>query len=415
MSFILSNADALMRPDLERAYEDMAYGGQFAAILALVEKADKSGDSVNVPIKLGVGAGAGATANTAYVNAQTQSTVRKAFNVTPFKTYQMEIVDLSSAAYANADDNAAADLLLDEVKSAMDGCKMQWDQMLASDGSGTIFTSTAVVNTSGTTWTVTSGTSSDLNNIGVGDILVSKSTPFNGTLDNTGATFTVTNVNAGTKTITGTTSGTLTAGHVFGRQGTMQGTTGFVAPPGFLAWIPPAASRPVASTLFYNLDRSTDERRLAGCYYDGTADGYLEGINILGAQVAQVPGAKVDIALMSFAAAAKIRANLQTQARYVNVKGPGVEVYKRCQVIDGPTGELHIVESAHWPDNYILLLDSSTWVYGSPGNKPFVAASAEGKWVENIPGQDQAVCAVRGHGFFYSTAPGRSGMLTVKP
>src|SRR5258708_2382609 len=135
MAFFNAQVDTLLRNDLDRTYEDMAFGPQYSAILGLFNKKDQSGDAVKVPLKTAVGAGQGATAATAYANATLAN--RAAFVVTPFKAYGESIVDLSQAIFATGDDNAVTDLLLDESKTAMDSAKRQVDQALASDGSGT--------------------------------------------------------------------------------------------------------------------------------------------------------------------------------------------------------------------------------------------------------------------------------------
>ena len=69
---------------------------------------------------------------------------------------------------------------------------------------------------------------------------------------------------------------TPTNGHVVGLQGTMAASTALVTFAGIPAWIPPIASRPVASTAFFGVDRSVDEQKLAGTALDGTNMGVLE-------------------------------------------------------------------------------------------------------------------------------------------
>ena len=44
MAFFNANVDALMRSDLHDAYEDMAFGGQYAAIIGLFRKVEKDGE-----------------------------------------------------------------------------------------------------------------------------------------------------------------------------------------------------------------------------------------------------------------------------------------------------------------------------------------------------------------------------------
>ena len=134
MAFFNANVDTLLRNDLDRAYENMAFGGNYASVIGLFRKEDVSGDAKKVPLKRDLGAGQGATASTAYTNASLAG--RDAFVVTPYKTYGFSVIPLDQAAFTKGDDNAVVDLLLDESQTAMDSCKMQMDQALAGDTPG---------------------------------------------------------------------------------------------------------------------------------------------------------------------------------------------------------------------------------------------------------------------------------------
>ena len=137
--------------------------------------------------------------------------------------------------------------------------------------------------------------------------------------------------------------------------------------------IPPAASRPVSSTAFFNVDRSINETKLAGLYLAQPGLGALEGINQLGHAIADIPGAQPNLAVMSFKTRGKIVAQLQTEKRYTegNVKGPGINVFYKTVTITGPAGNMELVTSSNWDEDKIAsrLLDL---VVASPGNKPFV-------------------------------------------
>src|SRR5678810_966945 len=114
----------------------MAFGGNSASGIGLFRKEDVSGDAKKVPLKRDLGAGQSATASTAYTNASLAG--REAFVVTPYKSYGFSVIPLDQAAFTKGDENAVVDLLLDESQTAMDSCKMQFDQALSGDGSGTV-------------------------------------------------------------------------------------------------------------------------------------------------------------------------------------------------------------------------------------------------------------------------------------
>src|SRR5688572_2028844 len=203
MAFFNANVETLLRNDLSHAYEDMAFGGNYAAIIGVFRKESVDGDAKKVTLKRDLGAGQGATASTAYTNATLAG--RSAFIVTPYKNYGFSIIPLDQAAFTSGNDDAVADLLLDESATAMDSCKMQFDQALGGDGSGTVATISA--NAAGPV--LTFATMTEVNRLTVGATYVSKETAFAAALD-TGS-ITCTAVNPGQKKATFTANGGWTA------------------------------------------------------------------------------------------------------------------------------------------------------------------------------------------------------------
>ena len=412
MAFFSATVDTLLRNDLEHAYEDMAWGGQYAALIGLMQKEDFTGDAKKVPLKTDLGGGMSADAPTAYANATLAG--RQAFVVTPFTTTGFSIIPLNQAAFTSGNDNSVVDLLLDESKTAMDSCKMQFDQALALDGSGTV--ATIVSHSGGGPYTLTLKTQTQCNRLTVNATYASKATAFAGSLDT--GTFTITNIATQSKQITVTANGgwTPTDTHVFGLAGTVLASTGLATWPGIPGWIPSAANRPVASTAFFSVDRSVNEQKLAGLYLDATSPalGTLEAINQLAFNIANVPGSMPDLVVMSFIRLGAVVAQLQTQRRYVenSVQGPGINVfYKSCTIV-GPKGDMDIVASSNWSEDLVAVLTKSTWVIASPGNKPFVPATANGNPIVEVFNDDKAVAKYRVQAIMYCTAPGHNGMAS---
>lgn len=413
MAFFNANVDTLLRNDLERAYEDMAFGGNYAALIGLMEKEDFTGDAKKVPLKHALGAGQSATAATAYTNATLAG--RQAFIVTPFTCRGDSVIPLDQAAFTTGDDNSVADLLLDESKTAMDSCKMQFDQALAGDGSGVLFTITA--NSGGGPYTLTLSTTTQCNRITVGATYVTKATNFAGSLD-TGS-ITVTNVQAQNKTIVVTANGgwTPTNTHVGGLQGTVQASTANTVWPGIPGWIPPAASRPVSNTAFFGVDRTINETKLAGLYLSQAGLQPLEAINQMAYAIADIPGSAPDLCVMSFKTLGKIVATLQTQRRYTegSTQGPGISVFYKTVTIAGPmgAGSLDLIGSSNWDEDKIAVLTKSSWVMASPRNKPFVPDTVSGTPIIDVPGTGTALATYRAQAVVYCKAPGFNGMITI--
>jgi len=410
MAFFNANVDTLLRNDLERAYEDMAFGGNYAAIIGLMQKEDFSGDAKKVPLKHALGAGQSATAATAYTNATLAG--RQAFIVTPFTCRGDSVIPLDQAAFTTGDDNAVVDLLLDESKTAMDSCKMQFDQALAGDGSGVLFT---IVANSGGGLTLTLNSVTECNRLTVGATYVTKATNFAAALD-TGS-FTITNISAQSKKITVTANGgwSVTNTHVGGLQGTVQASTANTVWPGIPGWIPPAASRPVSNTAFFGVDRTINETKLAGFYLSQAGLQPLEAIEQLAYSIADVPGSNPDTCLMSYKTLGKIKTALQTARRYVegSIQGPSISVFYKTVRIAGPRGDMDLVGSSNWDEDKIAVIDKSTWVIGSPGNKPFVPDTVSGTPIIDVPGTGTALATYRAQAVVYCKAPGFNGMITL--
>jgi hypothetical protein len=421
MGYFIGNVDALLRSDLHDAYEDMAFGGQYAALIGLFRKKEADGDAMTVPVKYDISAGQGATAATAYANATTAARIK--FIVTPFKCYQENQIDMSQAIWTKGGENSVADLALDEAKTAMDGCKRQLDQALGATGYGEI--GTIASSTGSGPYTLTLSQRSDILPVVNGSTYVTKATPAAATLD-TGS-FTVTGINPSGLTITVTANGGWTPAntHVFGVSGTMAASSAPSQWPGIPGWIPPASARPISqSDSFFQVNRSLSEMKLAGSYLDASGANaavgvmqILEGVNQLAYNIADVPGANPDLVVMTFANKGKVVAQLQTYGRYreSDTKGQDIDVFFRTVTIVGPTGDMEIVGSSNWPSNLVAVLDKSTWYLAAPDNMPFKPLGLDGVPFQNVPGTDQAVCAYRASAFVYCDAPGFNGMLTVRP
>lgn len=409
MAFAFSaTVDTLLRNDLEHAYEDMAFGGNYGVLIGLMKKEDFTGDAKKVPLKRALGGGQSATASTAFTNSTLAG--RSAFVVTPFKTTGFSVIPLDQAAFTSGDDNSVADLLLDESKTAMDSCRMQMDQALAGDGSGCTFTITAVAGA-----VVTLRNTTECNRLTEGATYVTKLTPFAAALD--AGSFTINSIQAQNRTINITANGGFVAvvGHTGGLQGTVAASTAVQVWPGIPGWIPPAASRPVSATPFFTVDRSINETKLAGLYLSQPGLGALEAINQLAYAIADIPGATPDTAVMSFKTQGKIVAQLQSQKRYVagSVQGQGINVFYKTVTIAGPAGDMDLVASSNWDEDKIAIIDKSTWVCASPGNKPFVPATSTGNPIVDVFNDDTAVAKYRAQAVVYCTAPGHNGMITL--
>jgi hypothetical protein len=394
----------------------MTFGGNFASITGLFQKEDKSGSFVAVPVDVSLGGGGGGDLPTAY--ADSTLTNRAQWQVPAYRQYGTVKVPLFDDAFTKGPESAA-ELLMDESKKAMNIARLGLDQALSSDGYGTLgVVLSATIISAGPDWTVVFALQSEILKFRPKMTITQKTTANASTLNS--GTGLVKSVNVSAKTMVVTVAGgfTPTAGRFMGQAGTQAASTSFSTWPGIPALIPPPSARPLAPGYTINgVDVSVDEQKLAGSYLDGTNMDALEVIGQLDAMIANVPGAMPDTVLVSFSTKQKIMSDLQTQRRYSEareIKGPGIDVYFKVVTINGVAGDLNIVGSSNWPDNLIAVLSSKDWVLASPGNKPFVPATASGNPVVEIPGEDFCVVKYRAQAFVYCRAPGGSGIASCR-
>jgi hypothetical protein len=413
MSFFDTAVNDLLIPSLHEGLADMTWGSRYGAIFGLMQKSDESGSSHAVVIDLSFGGGQSADYATALAN--TSLVNRAQFLVTPFKGYGLSRVPLDQNQFTKGPESAAV-LLMDESEKAINSAKNSMDVALASDGYGTLGVITVVDASSAPVYIITFGKQSEILKLRPNMVVTQKDTPA-GTLSvGTGL---ITNVNVGTKkaTLTARSSFVPVVGYSVGQSGTQATGTAFTTYPGIPVWIPPAANRPVSATTLYGVDRSVDEQKLAGSYFDGTAGTILDGILTLEAQIANVPGAMPDTLIMSTNNKAKVLMDCQTQKRYVEtreIQGPGITVFFKTVSVQGVTGLLDIVESSNWPDDLVAVLDRSTWFISSPGNVPIRPINSNGSPIVEDPASDTCITRFRSQAFIYCTAPGHNGMLTVR-
>jgi len=412
-----SNVEALLVPALHDTLGDMVWGSKYGQVLGLFNKKDEAGSAVAVSVDVNFGGGGGAN----YDNAKTNSSLvkRVQFLVPFYKNYGISTVPLDQNELTKGPESAAV-LLVDESQKAIDMTKNGQDVMLCSDGYGTRGIASSTV----TATTIVLTTQSSARRFWPGMVITQKDTP-SGTLQ--AGTATITKVDVAAKKLTFTTAGgfTPTAGYAIGQQGDQATGSAFTTYPGLKAWIPPYDQRPVSGT-FLGVARDQYEQRLAGSYLDGRKMSVLEGILQLEAQIATVPGAMVDTALLSTTTKAKVMSDCQTQKRYVETvevagrslkgaRGEDITVFYKVVQIQGNSGMIMLLDSANWDDDQVFVGDSSDLYIAAPGMMPVKPVNSNGSPIVEDPNQDACLVRFRGQAAVYPNNPGFHGMLTVRP
>ena len=143
---------------------------------------------------------------------------------------------------------------------------------------------------------------------------------------------------------------------------------------GVQAYIPPAASRPVAATTLFGLDRTSDEVRLAGLYLDGTNTPMQEAL-IEAVAMAGVEGAKIDRVWMHPRDRAVLVKELGAKVSYVKdtVKVDGIgDIGFKAIDLTLDEAEVRVMADINVPRFTCLVTQWDTWCFESLGPAPMI-------------------------------------------
>ncbi len=146
-------------------------------------------------------------------------------------------------------------------------------------------------------------------------------------------------------------------------------TGSYLALSGLAAWVPVTA--PGAMDSFWNVNRSVDPTRLAGCRYDGRAYTIEEAItNAL--SFLNREGGRPDLCIMDFASFAALINSLGAKVQYVQVKHDEVDVAFEGVTFVSAYGRVTVLADRSCPPQRAYLLTMSTWKLRSLGKVPHI-------------------------------------------
>lgn len=237
---------------------------------------------------------------------------------------------------------------------------------------GSISTGSTVASTK-----ITLATIQDVSNFYVG-MQVQASLTDGGTLRAGGTFQTITKVNRVTGDLTAATNWSaaiagLSTGDFLYRNGDgANGGTNLMIS-GIQGWIVPLASRPVTSTTYFGLDRTSDEVRLAGLYLDGT-NTPMQEVLIEAVAMIEVEGGKPNRIWMHPRDRANFAKELGSKVMYQKVvsKIPGSNAsvgFKSMEVTIGDS-DIEVMADINVPRYTALVTQWDTWALESIGPSP---------------------------------------------
>ncbi len=189
------------------------------------------------------------------------------------------------------------------------------------------------------------------------------------------------------------------------------GTGSYRALSGLAAWLPQTAPAPGAT--FWNVDRSIDSTRLAGCRFDASAQTIEEGLTNALAFVAR-EGGKPDMCIIDFASYAALVNSLGAKVQYVQANHDEVEVAFDGIKFQSAYGVVTVLGDRSCPPQTAYLLTMSTWKLRSLGKVPHILTyGQEGLEGLRVGNADAMEVRVGYYGNLICSAPGYNCVVSL--
>lgn len=410
--------------DSKEYMKDLVYKeNPFLALVPKNESPDGfAGKYIPVPLEYGTPQGRSHT----FTNAQNQQTATALISFFVYVIEDYQLVTITNLLMEQTKSNAGA--FVDAAKLQIDGGFRNITNNIAFElfGDGT---ATRGISTSASTQnsTVAGGTVLPLSNANqivafeVGMLLVASSSA--GGAPSTD-TVLITAVDRATGIISGTASAASLSGNWAIGSGaaylTISGdlptggaaTTGsYLALSGLAAWLP--VTTPTPGVLYWNVDRSADPTRLAGCRFDASSYTIEEGLTSALAFLNR-EGGKPDLAIMDFASYAALVNALGAKVQYVQVNHDEVEVAFEGITFQSAYGRVTVLADRSCPPQRCYLLTMSTFKLRSLGKVPHILTyGMEGLEGLRVGNADALEVRIGYYGNLICSAPGWNCVVTL--
>lgn len=178
---------------------------------------------------------------------------------------------------------------------------------------------------------------------------------------------------------------------------------------GLAAWIPQTA--PTSGDNFFGVDRSTDVTRLAGVYYDGSAQSIEEAL-IDGSSLLAREGGKPRHIITNFASYSALEKSLGSKVQYVDAKGPA-NISFRGIMVNGANTQMQVFPDRSCQANTAWLMQLDTWCLRSLGDAPQILKYGDGLEMLRVYNADAGEVRVGYYAQLACNAPGWNGRVKL--
>lgn len=401
---------------------DMTYKDN--PLLAMVKKEEKfPGKYLPIPVKYGNSQGGSATFSNAYSN-QSSNLVAE-FLITKVADFSIATIDGQFYESASSDLGSFVNGLEFLIDGAWDESVTRLAAALFRNGAGTLAQILTCANISGNSYLITLANPDDNVLFDVNQTLQAiQLVDGSGTAPTDTAVVNQVDRNLGTLTVTSSTNiaSNWPATYYLATQGDLPSASNNNYQPngstatnsalkisGLAAWIP--AGGPPVSDTFFGVNRNLDNTRLAGISFNGTSLSIEEAI-LKGSAKMFLQGAKPDIGVCSAATYNALVTALGSKLVYIDQKVGAIGF--RGVEINGAAGVIHVFPDRSCPDGLVYLLELDTWCLRSAGGAPHILSNVDGIEILRIPQSDSYELRVGAYMQFYTTKPGRNGVVQVQ-
>jgi hypothetical protein len=328
--------------------------------LAMVPKYEKFGGK-NLPIPIIYGNPQGRSATFATAVANKGNSLIEDFVLTRAKDYSIASIDNETLKASQGNANAFMEAAVTEIDGAIQAITRSLAISLYGDGTGNLG---SIVEVTGTTLTLATGTESDITNFEVGMKI-----QFNdGSALRDAATRTITDIDRGAGSMTvdssvHTITGITTLDYV-NQEGDFNAKL-----KGLAAWLPVTAP---GTTSFFGVDRTSDVYRLGGVRYDASAVPIEEGL-VTGLARCAREGGRPQWCFLNFDHFANLEKALGAKVQYTEHQVGDVGF--RGILIHGPRGAVKVIPDQNCPAAYAYLIDPGCVKLYSLGKAPQILDS----------------------------------------
>lgn len=374
--------------------------------LAMVRKDTNFGGKL-YPIPVITDSSQGRSASFTYAQNNQSPMKISEFMLTRVSDYSIAQITHEAMLAASTDEMAFINGVKAEVDQAIQVCVNSLASALFRDGSGVIGGVSSI-----STGVITLSDPNSITQFAVGQVLQAVASPVSSSSTPRSAVGYVIAVNRAAGQLTVST----TAGGSAGTPTSWVATDSLVVQgdfyskvTGLAGWL--NAANVGTSDSFFSVNRSSDVTRLAGVYYDGSAQSIEEAL-IDASNLLAREGGKPDVCIMSFSSYSALEKALGARAVYTEWEGPA-EIAFRGIKVNGANSVINVFPDRNCPGQTAYLLTMKSWVLASLFEAPHIFDYNDGVQMLRMATNDAAELRIGYYAQLGCNAPGHNALVKL--